>query len=686
MSFLEPWGLLGLAALVPVVMLYFLKLKREERVVPSTLLWKKVLDDLQVNAPFQRLKYSLLLLLQLLLIGLLAFALARPYLSASGYAGSKTVLLIDTSASMSTRDGGRGQDLTRLEAAVREAETKVDDMRPNDEMMLLAFDRYVRQLSRFTSDRAMLKGLLAGLQTRDLPTRANEAFETAASLCEGHKDVRVLVLSDGCFSNLKMLKQDSAEVKGNIEDKGVQDGGLTPLERLARRLSNFRFVSYGEETSDNAAVTQIEARTRPVKATDENGARYDTLETQVFVMVENFAPEARDVVLSISTKDRRFQPKVIRLQGHPPAAESLGGAAPTGNTADAARSVEVFKLPLGTTGVVSASIEAPKDKMPVDNTAYCIVGAAEGVKLLLVTRGNYFLEKALSAVRGLTLTTMAPEELAKQWDQKAQQAVEAFDACIFESAAPLNWTEGGALFLGAMPPVAGFVKGEKAVEWPGVLDWDITHPVMRYVNFGNVTVAEAQTWKVPKTTRVLVEGTGGPLVVAAENDRMRVVGVAFDIFKSDWVYRPALPLFLRNVVPWIAEVSPRRHPTCQQTGEPLVIPPGIGSPTATLHRPSGGVPEKIELNPDRSTFVKGTEKAGLYSLMDIPQERTYAVNLASRTESDNAARGSLKIGDVTFESSRSAIEAKREIWRDLALVAGVLLLLEWWVFHRRVGM
>ncbi|MCY3023028.1 MAG: BatA domain-containing protein [Planctomycetota bacterium] len=114
MSLLEPLGLIGLIALVPVVALYFLKLKRQEQVVPSTLLWRKVLDDLQVNSPFQRLKYSLLLLLQLVLVGLLAFALARPYLAATGYAGNKTILLVDTSASMGTRDAGSSKTLRPL--------------------------------------------------------------------------------------------------------------------------------------------------------------------------------------------------------------------------------------------------------------------------------------------------------------------------------------------------------------------------------------------------------------------------------------------------------------------------------------------------------------------------------------------------------------------------------------------
>jgi hypothetical protein len=684
MNFLEPLGLLGLTALVPIIALYFLKLKREHRVVPSTLLWKKVIDDMQVNSPFQKLKYSLLLLLQLLLVALLGFALARPYLSLSGYAGSKSILLIDTSASMATRDAGRSGDLTRLEAAVREAEIKINDMRQNDEIMLVTFDRDVRQLSKFSNDRGLLKQILAGIKTRDVITRANEAFETAMALCDGQTDVKVLVLSDGCFGKVKLLKDQDKVVKGNTEDVGSAAQQVSEVDRLQRRLSNFKFVSYGQDASDNIGITQIDARSRPIKTTDDNGKRVDMLETQIFVMVENFSSQSRDVVLSLSTGERRFQPKVITLKGRPSRGESLGDSA-QGTTSEASRSVEVFKLPLGTTGVVTAHIDSPRDKFSIDDTANCVIGNVEGTHLLLVSKGNYFLEKALGAMKGVNITTMLPDDFVKQWDQKAQQLVEPYDACVFEDVAPISWTEGGALFLGSMPPLPGFAKDAKPVEWPSVVDWDISHPVMRYVNFGNVNVAKSHAWTVPKTTRIIVEGSGGPLVVASESDRLRTIGISFDIFSSDWAYRPALPLFLRNAVPWLAEASPRRHPTGQQTGEPIVIPPGLGADTATLHKPDGSS-EKLEISRDHTTFSKGTDKAGLYYLKDLPVERTYAVNLASRDESENGAQAVLRVNDFTMQSNPSAIEAKREIWRDLALAAAGLLLLEWWVFHRRVGM
>src|SRR3954464_4492479 len=83
-----------------LLILYFLKLRRREQLVSSTLLWKKAIQDLQVNAPFQRLRRNLLLILQLLLLALLCLALARPVANMTPQAGKMAVILIDRSASM----------------------------------------------------------------------------------------------------------------------------------------------------------------------------------------------------------------------------------------------------------------------------------------------------------------------------------------------------------------------------------------------------------------------------------------------------------------------------------------------------------------------------------------------------------------------------------------------------------
>lgn len=59
-----------LILLVPpaVLSLYFLKLKHRELAVPSTLLWRKTLEDVHVNSIWQRLRKNILLYLQLLFL------------------------------------------------------------------------------------------------------------------------------------------------------------------------------------------------------------------------------------------------------------------------------------------------------------------------------------------------------------------------------------------------------------------------------------------------------------------------------------------------------------------------------------------------------------------------------------------------------------------------------------------
>src|SRR6187431_1373147 len=128
-SFLNPWtALLAAALAIPALLvLYFLKLRRREMPISSTLLWRKAIQDLQVNSPFQKLRRNLLLLIQMLLLVLLLLALARPVSNFTPGAGKSTVIIIDRSASMSAKDIDGGKK-TRLDEAKRRALDLVSSM------------------------------------------------------------------------------------------------------------------------------------------------------------------------------------------------------------------------------------------------------------------------------------------------------------------------------------------------------------------------------------------------------------------------------------------------------------------------------------------------------------------------------------------------------------------------------
>src|SRR5689334_21987893 len=97
------WAVL-LGIPVGIIALYFLKLRRRPVQVPSTLLWKRSLEDLHVNSLFQRLRRNLLLFLQLLVVFLAMLALLAPRVRGLAGAGQRFVLTIDNSASMGAAD------------------------------------------------------------------------------------------------------------------------------------------------------------------------------------------------------------------------------------------------------------------------------------------------------------------------------------------------------------------------------------------------------------------------------------------------------------------------------------------------------------------------------------------------------------------------------------------------------
>src|SRR5512140_454513 len=104
MSFIAPAALLlGLIA-VPILLLYMLRLRRREVQVSSTMLWQQLLRDREANAPWQRLRRNLLLLLQLLILAALIIALARPFITVPTVTTGRIAVLIDASASMNATD------------------------------------------------------------------------------------------------------------------------------------------------------------------------------------------------------------------------------------------------------------------------------------------------------------------------------------------------------------------------------------------------------------------------------------------------------------------------------------------------------------------------------------------------------------------------------------------------------
>lgn len=183
--------------IAPLVLFYFLKLRRTRQQVPSLVLWRQVLRDRRVNSPFQRFKRNILLLLQLLLLILLILAAMQPFWRGEATRRHRLPILIDCSASMAALDRPGG--VSRLEAAKQRVRKLVDGLLPDQELCLISFGNTARKRTGFINNKRVLHEALDKIEVEDVRSDIEDALRMAQALARNVAFDEVLLLSDGNF-------------------------------------------------------------------------------------------------------------------------------------------------------------------------------------------------------------------------------------------------------------------------------------------------------------------------------------------------------------------------------------------------------------------------------------------------------------------------------------------------------
>src|SRR2546422_11613247 len=133
MSFLAPAAAILALTLPAIVARYVLNIRRPTRIVPALHLRPNQIRDRQANVPWQRLRPSWLLFLQLLAAAVLVAAAVQPALPAGAALARHSIVLIDASASMQATDVAP----SRLEVAKRQVNALIDQLGPTDRMTVI---------------------------------------------------------------------------------------------------------------------------------------------------------------------------------------------------------------------------------------------------------------------------------------------------------------------------------------------------------------------------------------------------------------------------------------------------------------------------------------------------------------------------------------------------------------------
>jgi Ca-activated chloride channel homolog len=555
MPFLTPLALAGLLFVPLVLAFYLLKLRRDQAVVPSTLLWQRLVSDVEANAPWQRLRRSLLLLLQLLLVVILVLLAARPFVERPAGLARDLVLVVDTSASMQATDVLP----SRLEVAKQAALDALGELPAGGKVSVIAAGRTAKVVANGSSDMTRVRQAIGSIEATSDVGDLGDALRLASALAARSGDAEILVATDAALA---------APVTGSLD---------APV----------RVLPVGRDRN-NQAIVALAVRTAP-----------SGVSRSVFVSVAN---------LDIQPAERR-----IELYGDGQLLDSrnlfLDPQARTDvSIDDVPREIAIVEVRLAAKD--AAATVAP-DALAVDDRAWAIVPPDRTANILIVGEGDPYLESALGFLPNVNLWGLTPDRYPK--DAVRTDGTE-WDLIVFQGFVPAELPRTPILAIA--PPRSsdlGDVTG--LLQNPGIGALNPDEPILRYVDLSTTHIAEARKLTLPAWARPVIPGpAGSPLLYAGSRGGMPTAVLAFEPRRSDLPLQVAFPILLANLTGELlgGSASPV---DAVVPGSPVTLSIPANALGVRVERPDGSVDELIAPTPESVsvTFAR-TELLGVYTI------------------------------------------------------------------------
>jgi Ca-activated chloride channel family protein len=565
MPLTTPLALRALLFVPAVVAMYLLKLRREETIVPSTLLWQRLVADLEANAPWQRLRRSLLLLLQLLLVVILVLLAARPFVERPAGLARDIVLVIDTSASMAATDVSPNRQVAARDAALE----ALRDLPAGGKVSVIEAGRTARIVASATADLGRVRQAIDGIQPTTESGDLADALELASQLAAQAGDGEVLVVTDAALASI-------------------------PTTAVDARL---RVIRVGEERGrKNQAIVALAVRTAS-----------SSLARSVFISVANLDTEPAQRRIELWGDGNLLEARDVAIDAQQRADVIIDNVGDAGH-------------PVGVVEVRLVAREAPADpathpdQLAVDDRAWAIVPPDRRRAVLLVGAGDPYLETAVSYLPNSDLWGVTPD----RYPQDAQRTDGTdWDLIIFEGTLPV--TLPNVPVLAIAPPTSGPLGtvGGKLTN-PGIGTLSPDEPILRYVDLSTTHIAEAVKLDLPAWARTVIPGPkGAPLLYTGVRAGLPSAVLAFEPRRSDLPLQVAFPILIANLAGELMGGS-AAPVEAVKPGDPVSLPLPAGATGLRVERPDGSI---VELAPGTSggaavTFTQ-TELLGVYSATAI---------------------------------------------------------------------
>jgi hypothetical protein len=623
MSFLSPLAFAFALLAVPIVVFYILKITLRRVPVTTTMFWRQIFEEKQARSLWQNLRHLISLLVNLLLLFLLVLALTQPYFSWEVMAARKFVLVLDNSASMQATDVSP----TRFEAAKSTARTLIRGMRFHDEMAVVSAGGEPAVVCGLTGHERTLLSRVDAVTVTDGPTGVPAAVALARQLVGSGDNVRILVVSDGGFDSAPAL----------VNEPGVE---VHPVGTAA----------------NNVGITRFQVRRSLI----------DPIGFQVLVEVANHADTPVEGRLDLDLNENPVDVKPLRLEPGAVWSDTLDGTATVG-------------------GVLTAKLNMV-DSFAVDNTAYAVLPQREPLNVVLVTQGNWFLQKVLEANPIVNLQTV----------KSLPATLPPRPVIILHKQCPETLPAGPVFVIAPESNTDAWTVGEPLAN-PIVVKQDSESLVLTHVKLDNVLFPEARELTLAEGGQVLLGGLNNePLLASFDRVNGKALVLTVDLDQGDLPLRTAFPILMTNALGWFSgNTGELRESAATGTlveldlpaGKPLDLVSPAGTrrplPTASGRTPVGpldavGVwsvePRRMSAEASKGIPARGEPEA------TAPVLRL-GCNLANRRESD------LRIPESWAQLAATKPAASswftRPTWFYLLVLAWLVSTAEWFLYQRR---
>jgi hypothetical protein len=611
----------GAAASV-TVLLYILKLRRRAVPVPFARIWDTAFRDQKATELFSKLRRLLSLLFQLTLLALLIFALGDPKPKQTLLEGRHLVVLVDSSASMKAID----VKPSRIEAAKAEVKKLVRGLGSADRALVVQMGALPSPLSTMSSDVTELDPAIDSLSATDTRADLERGLSFAVDSLRGLPKAEIVVVSDGVLGDVTAI-----------------------AAHLDLGKASLKFMPIGK-AGTNLAISEFSVRRYPL----------DKSRSEVMLEVANTNDRAAQVELTLLGDGAIIDVTRFALGPNerlPRYYQDLAGAS---------RTLEA-KVRFA---------DGHADDLPADDHAYALMPERHRARVLVISKGNTYLEAALLLDEYLDVTTVAPGKPIP---------TEHFDVAILDGVADaLPDTVAAALYLN--PPEGGvpLKLGARLSDF-GFDTWDKKSALLRFLALGDVQVSGGRALVPSAGDRVLGASDQGPILVSGSRSGHPFVALGFDPRDSDWVLRVAWPLFVLNAINSFVEED-TSYVSSFRTGEVWRIPAPSSVDSATVIDPHGRQ-HVVPVKEGRAVYLG--EEAGFYKLsVGVGSEAVtseFAANLSDLSESRITPQAELSIGQKKAAPvSMGTPASKHELWVYLLAAVLGLSLIEWITYHRRI--